>query len=233
MPDGVVQREHRVDDRLHESPPLGEPQPLRQRGAAQVAVDEEHARAAILPERPREIDRRRRLAVTGAGARHRDHRHAGRAATLLHGMAQHTVLIGLEGIGSDEAHQVLVYLVRHPRGPRGEESGQRPGPRALRVHGVVSRRVQRRRRLDGIDHGRDGHRVHGRDIDGLDRGRRRRQGLIGDGGIQRRAGRAIGGRDVVRANRPACCLLASEGALALGALEGSEKLAHRIHPHAD
>ena len=53
-----------------------------------------------------------RLAVAGAGARHREHLQAGCPVELLDDVTERPVLLGLEGSGGHEAHEMVVDAVR-------------------------------------------------------------------------------------------------------------------------
>src|SRR5437868_1105941 len=73
-----------------------------------LRFDQKHAGTRALRERSREIDRRRRLAVSDRGTGDRDDRHARGSVLLFDHVTERAVLLGLERGRRDEAHEVAV-----------------------------------------------------------------------------------------------------------------------------
>ena len=169
-----LERQPRVQDGVHE--PRGrmlvEPEMRGHVRAAQIRVDDEHARVDGLGERARQVDGRRRLAVGGVRARDRDDREIGRPVELFDHVAERPILLGFERRRGEEAHQVLfdlggALLDRRSDFPRRLED------RLGRPRRDVRRRCRRRcRRRNGSRRWGRGRGGHGGD-DRLIRGRRR------------------------------------------------------------
>src|SRR5207245_1811607 len=87
---------------------LFEPEALRDRGAAEIDVHQEHAGIGRLREGAGEIDRGGGLAVPDGGAGDGEDREGGRAMGLLHQVSEATILLGLVRVGGHEAHETLV-----------------------------------------------------------------------------------------------------------------------------
>src|SRR5688572_10739 len=128
----IGEREQGCRDRLREARTSGIQQPelLFDGVTAKIGVDEQDARVGTLGEGAGEIDGGGRFSVADGGTGDRDHAQPRLPVKIPDGMGEYAVLLGLERAGREQADEMLVRLLRPPRGGGADAIVLAPGARS-------------------------------------------------------------------------------------------------------